>query len=383
MFAPIAVDNIAFPESSSISTLDFIPESFEAFAAYSNYATASTATSQSFTSSIDGIMRWGMGPNNQILGIAEGGGTVFKWDANTDTMTTHGSQSPGSVRNVVWDNQTNSWILCGANSFIKISCVDQTISSSINVPTNDGTQYASVVSFGGKAYALPYVGVTANTAVAIFDLVGNTATTSSAKPGNNGGFWGSVLTSAGTIFFCREDGNTTGIFEYDTVLDTGSNIINTSALTSPGYGITNLPNGNVFITELKAVAGSVTLIINPVNKSVQTNSSTDFAMLSGLCVGQNGHVYGIVANTLSSNGIYGFNTTTNTGFKTSYDVIQPAGGNRGYQDLFSLSDGRLIAMPGEFNNGRVQYWTYLNNPNSNTFPSIGAANPIMTNGKGV
>jgi len=378
MFAPIAVENVAFPQSSSMSTLDFIPESFEAFAAYSNYATASTATSQSFTPSptINTIMRWGMGPNNQILGIPEGGGTVYKWDANTDTMTTHGSQSPGTVRNVVWDNVTNSWVIAGTNSFVKISCADQTVSSSINVPTNKGTQYPSVVAFGGKAYALPLVDTDVNTAIAIFNLVANTATTSSVKPGFS--YWGACLTSVGTIYFARETAAANdSIYEYNPVTDTGTAFGTLSGAT--GYSITNLPNGNVFLAALGV--NQTCYIINPVSKGIQTIASAGFGYGTGICVGQNGHVYGIRSAT-TNNGIYGFNTTTNTGYLTSYGVTAPTSGDRGYQDFFSLSDGRLVAMPGQNNSGSLQVWTYLQNPNNNTFSTIGATNPIMTTGKG-
>jgi hypothetical protein len=38
-------------------------------------------------------------------------------------------------------------------------------------------------------------------------------------------------------------------------------------------------------------------------------------------------------------------------------------------------------MPGQNNSGRGAYVTYL--PNNTTFSSIGAANPIMTSGKGL
>lgn len=379
MFAPIAVDNIAFPQSSSLSTLDFIPESFEAFAAYSNYATASTATSQSFTPGPNTIARWGMGPNNQILGIAEGGGTVYKWDANTDTMTTHGTQSPGTIRNVVWDNVTNSWVICGTNSFVKVSCENLSVSSSIAVPTGQsGTQYPAVVAFGGKAYALPLVGVTTGTKVAIFDLVNNTSSLSSATVGSGGAFWGAVLNSIGTIYFASETaGTNTSIFEYNPQTDTGARFGTMSGNT--GYGAINLPNGNVAFCALGINAAIY--IVNPVSKAIQTITGTNFGYTTGICLGQNGHIYGIRSAT-TNNGLYGFNTTTNTGYLSSYGVIAAGSGDRGYQDLFSLADGRLIAMPGSGNSGRLQQWTYLQNPNNNTFTSIGAANPIMTSAKG-
>lgn len=381
MFAPIAVDNVDFPQSSSLSTLDFIPESFEAYQAYSNMPTASTATSQSFTPSptINTIMRWGMGPDNQILGIAEGGGTLYKWDANTDTMTTHGSQSPGTVRNVVWDNLTNSWVICGASSFVKISCANLSVSASISVPSNTGTQYPAAVAFGGKAYAMPLVSVSSTTRVAIFDLVANTATTSSVTIGSStGGFWGAVLTSVGTIYFFKENSATNAsIYEYNTVTDTGT-LFGTLSGT-PGYGPVNLTNGNILAPSL-GINQNVS-IINPVNKSVQIITTPGFGYTTGICLGQNGHVYGIRSAT-SNNGMWGFNTTTNTGYLTSYGVPAASSGDRGYQDFFSLADGRLVAMPGQNNSGRLTYWTYLSNPTNNTFSTIGAVNPIITNGKG-
>lgn len=384
MFAPIAVDNIDFPQSSSMSTLDFIPESFEAFQAYSNFATSSTYTTQSFIPSptINDIMRWGMGPNNQILGIKEGtGGTVYKWDANTDTMTTHGTQSAGTVRNIVWDNLTNSWVICGTTSFVKISCDNLSVSSSISVPSNTGTEYAAVVAYGGKAYGLPYVSVGASTSVAIFDLVNNTSTTSAVTTnGNNIGFWSAVLTSVGTIYFVRITGGTNSIYEYNPQLDTGSNF---ASLTGTiGYGTTNLPDGNVFVPELGI--GNC-YIINPVNKNIQTLTTPGFGFLTGICVGQTGNVYGMgSSSTAAENGIWGFNPYTNVAYKTQYDVRVPnPGSSRGFQDIFSLSDGRLILMPGTGNSGVLDYYTYLTNPNNNTFTNIGIVNPILNSGKGL
>lgn len=383
MFVPVAVDNIAFPESSSLSTLDFIPETFEAFQAYSNYATSSTYTTQSFTTVISDVMRWGMGPNNQILGIAEGAGTIYKWDVNTDTMTTHGTKSAvslGNIRNVVWDNVTNSWVLCGTNEFVKISCDNLSVSSSISVPANSGVEYAAVVAYGGKAYGLPLNSVGTSTKVAIFDLVNNTSTTSANTIGVGGsGYWGAVLTSVGTIYFLKESGGgANSIYEYNPLTDTGSNFASFTGNT--GYGTTNLPNGNVLVPEL-GVNGTCH-IINPVNKNIKTIGSAGFGYQTGVCIAQNGHPMGIKSAATGDNGIWGFNTTTELGYKTQYVVQRPSSDDRGFQDLFSLSDGRLVAMPGLNNSGRLVYYNIMNNPNNNTFSSIGAANPTMTNGKG-
>ena len=378
MFAPVATQNIDFPTRTSLSTLDFIPESFDAYSAYSNQTTSSTYTTQSIVSNINAIMRYGINDSGKILGIPEGGGTTFIWDTNNDTSSSAGSISPGTVRNVVWDNVSNSWVICGTNSFVKVNC-DTLATTTISVPTNQGSQYPAVVAFGGKAYAMPYVSTGVNTAVAIFDLVANTATTSSVKGGGN--YWGACLTSVGTIYFAREGGGTNNaIFEYNPITDTGTNFV--TAGGSPGYGITNLPNGNVFLPALGVNA--TVYIINPVNKAIQTIATAGFGYLLGICVGQNGHVYGIRSETTAAdNGIWGFNTTTQRGYKTQYVVQPPTSGNRGFQDLFSLADGRLVAMPGQNNSGRIVYYTFLNNPRSNTFSQIGAGNPIIQNAKGV
>lgn len=381
MFAPIAVDNIQFPQSSSLSTLDFIPESFDAFQAYSNIPTSSVySTGSAANASINTIMRWGMGSNDRILGIGEGGGTVYMYDPHSRVITTHGTQSPGTVRNVVWDNVTNSWVICGANSFVKISCADQTISASISVPTNVGTEYPAVVAFGGKAYAMPLVSTTTNTRVAIFDLVANTSTVSSGVVGSGtGGFWGACLTSIGTIYFLREAGGNPALFEYNPQIDFGTAFGNITG--NVGYGITNLPNGNIFIPSLGT--NQTSYIINPVNKSIQTIATAGFGYGGGICVGQNGHVYGVQSQSgTGDNGIWGFNTTTNRGYLTQYVVRRPSSGNRGFQDMFSLSDGRLLLAAGQNNTGLFVDYTYLSNPNSNTFSQVGPLNPIMTNGKG-
>jgi hypothetical protein len=377
MFAPVATQNIDFPTRTSLSTLDFLPESFDAYQAYSNIPTASTFTSQSYSTSLDSILRCGINDTGRILCIPEDGGTTFIWNTNTETSSSAGSISPGTVRNVVWDNLTNSWIIAGSSNFVKVNC-DTLATTNIAVPTNVGGDYAAVVAFGGKAYAMPLVGTGVNTAVAIFDLVANTATTSSVKGG--GSYWGACLTSVGTIYFAREEGATNNsIFEYNPITGTGTNFATFTGNT--GYGITNLPNGNVFVPAL-GVNQNV-YIINPVNKSIQTIAAAGFGYSTGICVGQNGHPYGIAAASAGNNGIWGFNTITNTGYLTSYTVPQPSADGRGYQDLFSLADGRLVAMPGQSNGGKLTYWTYLQNPRNNTFSQIGVGNPIITNGKGL
>jgi len=378
MFAPVAVDNIDFPQRTSLSTLDFIPESFDAYQAYSNIPTSSTYTTESFATSINAIMRCGINDTGKILCIPEGGGTTFIWDTNTNTSSSAGSISPGTARNVLWDNVSNSWVICGTTSFVKVNC-DTLATTSIGVPTNAGSQYAAAVVFGGKAYAAPLASTNANTAIAIFDLVANTATTSSVKPGT-GGFWGACLTSVGTIYFCRENSATNNtIYEYNPITGTGT-AFGTLAST-PGYGITNLPNGNVFVPSLGL--NQSCYIINPVNKSIQTIATAGCGYTTGICLGQNGHPYGITSvSGTSDNGIWGFNTTTNLGYKTQYVVQRPTAGNRGFQDMFSLADGRLIAMPGQDNSGRLVYYTFLSNPANNTFSQIGAGNPIIPNGKG-
>jgi len=380
MFAPVAAQNIDFPTRTSLSTLDFIPESFDAYRAYSAIPTASTYSTQSYTTNINAIMRYGINDTGKILGIPEGGGTTFIWDTTTETSSSAGSISPGTVRNVVWDNLTNSWVIAGSTSFVKVDC-DTLATASIAVPTNSGSQYPAVVAYGGKAYAMPLVSVTSATRVAIFDLVANTSTTSSVTHGGNTtGFWGAVLNSIGTIYFFKELAATNGsIYEYNPATDTGT-LFGTLSGNS-GYGPTNLPNGNVFAPALGV--NLTVCIINPVNKAIQTIATAGFGYETGICVGQNGHPYGIRSLAgVGNSSIWGFNTSTQTGYKTQYFVAEPTSGGRGFQDLFSLPDGRLIAMPGVSNSGRLVYYTYLSNPRSNTFSQVGSANPIIQTGKG-
>lgn len=379
MFAPVAVDNIQFPTRTSLSTLDFIPESFDAFQAYSNIPTSSTYTTQSIITSANGTYRWGINDTGKILGVQEGGGPIFIWDTVNETSSSIASISLGTaIRNVVWDNLTNSWVICGTTAFMKVNC-DTLATSSIAVPTNVGTQYPAVVAFGGKAYGLPLVTTGANTAIAIFDLVANTATTSSVKPGT-GGWWSAIVNSVGTIYFCKENGTTTTLYEYNPTTTSGSAFANFSG--TPGYGLTNLPNGNVFIPNYGV--NQTVYIVNPVSKAIQTIATAGFGYYSGICVGQNGHPYGIGSSTVSAdNNIWGFNTTTNLGYKTQYRVQGPSTGGRGFQDLFSLADGRLVAMPGISNNGLLVYYTFLQNPRNNTFSQVGVGNPIMQNAKGI
>jgi hypothetical protein len=241
------------------------------------------------------------------------------------------------------------------------------------------------VTYGGKLYGIPFVSVTASTKVAIVDLVNNTSTLSVNTIGATGGFWGGVLTSVGTIYFVREVGSATTIYEYNPATDTGTNFGNMAGNT--GYGVVNLPDGNVFIGPVQTpttFAVNTCYIVNPTNKQIQTLTNIPFSVYSGLCVGQSGIVYGMRSEaTGTANGIYGFNPKTNTAFLTQYAIQRPTAGQRGFQDMYSLADGRLVLMPGLQNSGRLVYYTYLDNPNNNTFPIIGTANPIMTNGKGL
>jgi hypothetical protein len=386
MFIPVAVDNIAFPESSSLSTLDFVPESFDAFQAYSNVPTSSLYTTQSIQTNTSFFYRTGVNADGRILCVPEGGGNSIVWNTNNDTSASLSVTGGGTfLRNILWDNVTNSWIVCGTTNFIKVDC-DTLATTLIPVPTGQvGTQYVASVAYGGKLYSLPLVSVTASTKVAIVDLVNNTSTLSANTIGVTGGFWGGVLTSVGTIYFVREVGSATTIYEYNPATDTGTNFGNMAGNT--GYGVVNLPDGNVFIAPVNTATGfsnQTCYIVNPNDKSVQTLSNVPFSLYSGLCVGQSGIVYGLRSqSTGTAHGIFGFDPKTNTGFTTQYAVQRPTGGQRGFQDMFSLADGRLILMPGLLNSGRLVYYSYLENPNNNTFPNIGTANPIIPNGKGL
>ena len=386
MFAPVAVDNIAFPERTSLSTLDFIPESFEAWNAYSNIPTASTYTTQSIVTSFNSGGaggRWGMGPNGKIFGVYEAATTGFVWNISSNSMDTGISlDSPGTTRNVLYDNLTNSWVLCGNGKFVKINC-DTYLSSSITLPNNGSTftqSYPATVVFGGKAYGLPLTNTSATTGVLIVDLVANTATTSSVKAGN-GTYWGGILNSIGTIYFFQENGGTNvSIFEYNPTTTSGSSF-GTLAGT-PGYNCTNLPDGTVLVSSLGATGNNY--IINPVNKAIATLAKSNFTTATGLCVGQDGNAYAISSTAGTGlNGIFRWNPRTQTGMDTGFVVQRPSGGGRGFNDMFSLSDGRLVAMPGGNNNGLLVYYSYLANPSNNTFPQIAVANQIMANGKGL
>ena len=137
MFAPIAIENIAFPQSSSLSTLDSIPESFEAWSAYCSVPTSSTYTSSSVITGRNGVYRYGLGPNDRILGVLEGGTSPYVWDTQTNTSSSVSFTTPGTIRNVLWDNVTNSWVIFGASSLLKVDSKWGIKLSCINAP-NEG-----------------------------------------------------------------------------------------------------------------------------------------------------------------------------------------------------------------------------------------------------
>lgn len=385
MFAPVAFEDISFPERQVMGNLDSLNRSFGAWGSYSNQLTASAYTTSSyFTSSVNGLARWGLGSNNRLLGILETSTTAYIWDANTNTQV--GSVSltnPGTIRKVVYDNLTDSWVVCGSNNFVKVNC-QTTASTNIAVPTNQGTEYPSVVAFNGRAYGLPLASTGVNTAIAIFDLVGNTATTSSVKPGT-GGWWGAVYNSIGTIYFFKENGGTNNaVYEYNPVTTSGSLFGTMTGI--PGYLPTNLPDGRVWTAQY---GGSTSYVINPINKVITTFTGSVNYGYMGVAVGQDGNVYTMVgqSNVSGPNStlIY-FNTKNNLAYNlgTQITFTKPSSGDRGYQDLFQLSDGRLAVMPGQNNNGQGVYVNYLasGNNKNNGYTNSGMSNPIMQNGGG-
>lgn len=380
MFAPIAVDNINFTQRATISTLDFLAESFEAWDAYSNIPTASTYTTSSTTTNLSWIGRWGISGDGRLLGIDETGTTAVILNTDTNTTSSITVSGAGTIRNVLWDSITNNWVVCGSSNFVKVNC-DTLSTTSIAVPANyTANQYASVVAYNGKVYACPLANINVSSAPIIVDLVANTAVTSSVKFGNTSGYWGAVLNSIGTIYFFTENGATNAsILEYDPQTDTGTKF---GTLTStPGYLVTNLPDGRVYAAQYNA--GTSIYLIDPKTKVISTISKGGVSSgQNGICVGQNGHVYAIRSAQTGNNGIYGFNPKTNVMYQTQYLVQAPSSGDRGFQDLFSLADGRLVALPGQNNSGRITYYTYLAYPNNGTISNIGAANPIVQGGKG-
>lgn len=386
MFAPVAFEDISFPERVVMGNFDMIPASFNAWTQYSNQPTASVPTTSSyFTTSVNGIARWGLGSNNRLLGVLEGGTTAYIWDANTNTeVGSVALTNPGTIRKVVYDNLTNSWVVCGTNNFIKVNC-ETTASTNIAVPTNTGNNYPAVVAFNGKAYGLPLVSVGSTTRVAIFDLVGNTSTTSSVTLGasaGTAGYWGACLNSLGNIYFFKENGATnTAIYDYNPVLDTGS-YFGTLAST-PGYVVTNLPDGRVFSAQYN---GTSAYLINPNNRNITTVTGTASYGYMGVCVGQDGKVYTLVSSLSARSTLTYFNPKNNTSVEMTSQLLftRPSSGDRGFQDLAQLSDGRIVVLPGQNNSGRLVYVNYLasGNNRNNGYTNSGMTNPIMQNGGG-
>lgn len=391
MFAPVSFQDISFPERAVMGNLDMIPEAFGAWNSYSNQPTASVPTTSSyFTTSLSGsgaaIPRWGLAANNKLLGVFENGTTAYIWDANTNTeIGSVALTNPGIIRKVVYDNLTNSWVICGTNNFIKVNS-ETTASTNIAVPTNQGSQYPSVVAFNGKAYGLPLASVTSNTRVAIFDLVANTATTSSVTLGASAGtvgYWGACLNSIGTIYFFKEAGATgTAIYEYLPSLDTGSFFGTMTG--SPGYLPTNLPDGRVWTCQYNA---TTSYSINPNNKTITTHTGSVNYGYMGLCVGQDGKAYTMVSTSgVGTSTLIYFNPVNSVSTSMSSQIVfqRPTSGDRGYQDLAQLSDGRIAVLPGQNNSGRLVYVNYLasGNNKNNGYTNAGMANAIMQNGGG-
>lgn len=386
MFSPVAAQDISFPERAVMGNLDMIPEAFAAWTSYSNQPTASAPTTSSYyTTSVNGIARWGLANNGRMLGVVENSTTAYIWDTNTNTeLGSVALTNPGTIRKVVYDGVTNSWVVCGNNNFIKVNC-ETTASTNIAVPSNVGSQYASVVTFNGKAYGLPLVTTGNNTRVAIFDLVANTSTSSSVTLGasNAGaGYWGVALNSIGTIYFYKENGATgTSIYEYNPALDSGS-FFGTLAST-PGYVVTNLPDGRVWNAQYN---GTTSYVVNPNNKVISTITGTAAYGYMGICVGQDGKVYTIVGSSGARSTLTYFNPANNSSYEMTSQLLftRPSSGDRGYQDLFQLADGRMVVCPGQNNSGRLVYVNYLQSGNNrnNGYTNIGMVNPIMINGGG-
>jgi len=379
MFSPVSFQDVSFPTGITATTLDSIPESFNAWQSYSNVPTASTYTTQSFTTSfpLTALGRWGLAANGEILGVPESGGTSYIWKTSNNTLQVGPNISIGTIRKVLYDAITNSWVVMGGSSLAKVSCVNTSSVTTIANPTNQGSQYASAVVFNGRAYGTPLTGMGVNTSVAIWDLVANTAVTASGALNGNVSRWGAVVTSVGTIYFAPESGG--NILEFNPTTGTGTTFGNISG--APGYSITNLPNGNVFMAQLTA-ATSTKYVINPVNKNIKSFTGSGIGSALGNCVGQDGLAYYMIADTTNAN-LNAFNPVNESSFSTGITLQRPTSGNRGYQDMFTLADGRLIMMPGQNNAGRVVYVTNSNNPNNNTYSLDSMVNPIMFNGGGL
>lgn len=345
MFAPITVQDISFPPAIQ-TTLDNVGAFFEAQQHYNNVPSQSAATTSSIAGANSVIADPILEPGGKILIANDGGGDYQIFDTNTNTFQNLVGVSTGG-RSGCYDPVTNSWIVIGYNNIKKIPVNATGSVSTCAYPTNGGaTQYSSAIPLNGKVYSAPFVGMGVNSSLLIYDTVTNTATTASGALNGSAERFGSAIGGDGFLYFGAGGANTA--LRYNPVTNTA----NTITVSANGYnGMVSLPNGNIFWGDFASGRFFEYSWETKTAKTITFTPPTNPGRWGRLTLGADGMVYIINsrgAGTPARCSVWIYNYKTGTFNATQYFL--PASnttGDRQYQGIVSLADGRLLGIAGQ------------------------------------
>ena len=359
MFSPVAVQDISFPATKA--TLDSTYAFFEAQAAYNNTPSASAATTQSIAGVNSTIADPIFEPTGKILIANDGGGNYQIFDTNTNTFQTVVGASTGG-RSGCYDPDTNSWIVVGYNNIKKIPVTNTGSISTCSYPTNGGaTQYSSTIAYNGLVYSAPYVGMGAQSSIMIYDPKTNTATTASGALNGNAERLGAAIGGDGALYFGA--GSASSILRY--VPET--NTANTIAASANGFnGMVSLPNGNIFWGDMPSGRFFEYSWETKTVRTITFTPPTFNGRWGKMTLGMDGLVYIMNsrgAGTPAECIVWAYNYKTQTIFATQYRLpASSTSGDRMYQGIAALPDGRLLGIPGQ--GGTMTYFNIRGfNPN--------------------
>jgi hypothetical protein len=345
MFAPITVQDISFPPAIQ-TTLDNVGTFFEAQQQYTTVPSASNSTTQSIAGANSVIGTPILEPGGKILIGNDGGGDYQIFDTNTNTFQTVVGAATGA-RSGCYDPITNSWIVIGYNNIKKIPVNATGSISTCAYPTNGGaTQYSSAIPLNGKVYAAPFVGMTAQSSLLIYDTVTNTATTASGALSGTAERFGSAIGGDGFLYFGA--GSATTALRYNPV----TNAANTITAAANGYnGMISLPNGNIFWGDFPSGRFFEYSWETKTTKTITFTPPTNPGRWARMALGADGMAYVISSRASGTPAlcpvwIYDYRTGT---FKATQWVLPASNttGDRQYQGIVSLPDGRLVGLPGQ------------------------------------
>jgi hypothetical protein len=294
MFAPVAVENITFPQQSLLDWSAFENNQWNrAGTAYFTSTNDVSYASATLVGTTNVCASATMASNGKIYAGPESSANIVVLDTNNDTISTIGTSIVNSY-SAFYNDYTKKAYLCAGAIYV-IDTTNDTYSGSIALAAGTLSMFSGLGLDGRYAYG---TGWFTNRSWQVLDMINGVMTTtgvSSAGDNLNGsmGQTGKIYAGCG--------GSSTGIKVYDPANNTTEAIGPALSYSDSYRDVVPHPDGNLY--SFPAFNGSQPILRITPRASGLTDTVTALDSINGttyltfrLCVGADGVIYGVGAS---------------------------------------------------------------------------------------